>query len=230
MTRRGVFGFVLAGVLSLGGCDAEPETMRYKMTVEVETPQGLKTGFAVRELTYHANDSGWFPLGESRPSLSMQGEAVVIDLALGQTLFALLSGGSGEVDYTKMVPNRALGTPLATERERPKNGRQSAELWPNHINTIGLMNSNQLPMLVRFGDIGDPKSVEEVKPDALDKAFGPGVRLKRISIAVTYEAVTSRIGKRLSWLNHLDNYLSDRGNPFTSTLPREIGGFRSTDK
>ena len=47
-------------------------------------------------------------------------------------------------------------------------------------------------MLVTFGDINDPKSVERIDPAAI------GVR--RIIVEVTDEPVTTGIEKRLGWL------------------------------
>ncbi|MFO1174759.1 MAG: hypothetical protein U1E48_06075 [Paracoccaceae bacterium] len=46
------------------------------------------------------------------------------------------------------------------------------------------------PLLVTFDDIHDPKSVRQVDPADLAAAFGPGVRLKAVTLAVTDEAVT----------------------------------------
>ena len=61
----------------------------------------------------------------------------------------------------------------------------SAELVPEEI-----------PMLVRFRDIDDPKSVEEVDPEDLAKSFGPGVKLARVTIEMTRDPVTKGIKKQ----------------------------------
>jgi hypothetical protein len=55
------------------------------------------------------------------------------------------------------------------------------------------------PLLVTFGDINDPKSVQRVDPANLAASFGPGIRLKRITVEVTDDDVTSGIEKRLRW-------------------------------
>jgi hypothetical protein len=39
----------------------------------------------------------------------------------------------------------------------------------------------QYPLLVRFRELTLAGSLEAVAPDALDQAFGPGVKLKRIT-------------------------------------------------
>ena len=57
------------------------------------------------------------------------------------------------------------------------------------------------PKLVYFRDIADPTSVEEVDPDNLAASFGPSVRLKRITVLVTNDDVTTGIEKRLGWLS-----------------------------
>jgi hypothetical protein len=56
------------------------------------------------------------------------------------------------------------------------------------------------PQLVHFRDVRDPKSVAAVDPAHLDAAFGPGVRLKRITVQVTGDPVTRGIEGRLGWL------------------------------
>ena len=79
----------LAGaMLTLGGCSLiEPsETLRYKLIVEVETPQGVRSGYSVWELTLTSQKfSGYATRSNYR------GEAVTVDLPNGQSVFALLA-------------------------------------------------------------------------------------------------------------------------------------------
>ena len=82
-----------------------------------------------------------------------------------------------------------------------------ADIWPVKIETFFFRDGNNeervfadWPMLVTFRDVRDPTSVERVDPAALDKSFGPGVRLRRITVAVTDDPVTTGIEKRLGWL------------------------------
>jgi len=56
---------------------------------------------------------------------------------------------------------------------------------------------------------------------------GPCFRLKEVTLAVTREAVTDgRVEAVIRWLNDLKKYRTDPNNPFTNTLPREIGYLR----
>ena len=82
--------------LALAACGSN-ERMRYKMIVEVETPAGVKSGHAVREVRYIPKSGTFF--AEGSVSWKMRGEAVAVDIAPGKTLFALLSSHDGQVDY-----------------------------------------------------------------------------------------------------------------------------------
>ena len=53
--------------------------------------------------------------------------------------------------------------------------------------------------MVRFRDPADPKSVEQVDPVDFAKTFGPGYRLKALTVQITNEPVTTGIEKRFFW-------------------------------
>ena len=56
-------------------------------------------------------------------------------------------------------------------------------------------------MLVTFGDLDDPTSVSRVDPDDLAASFGEEVTLRRITVQMTDDRVTTGIEKRLPWLD-----------------------------
>ncbi len=184
----------LAGVL--GGCDllSNAYTYRYRVTVEVDTPQGLRSGSSVWETSVSE--------GSGIPDRSLhsrqRGEAVAVDLP-GGTLFALLRGADMNVDYAAGVIGGHLsrhpeaGVPMtndwAENKKRIIKAKPAFELSPD-----------EYPLLVRFRDINDPASVEKVDPADLSASFGPGVRLKRITVSVTDDDVTGGIEQRLRWL------------------------------
>jgi hypothetical protein len=168
------------------------------MVVEIDTPQGLRTGSAVREIRY-SKPSGPPSIGESRPQWRIKGQAVAVDLPGGRTLFALLTNARNDPEYAARLPYDHMGW-LSDEGM----SRGPVELWPKipfkpHHNRE-ILGPAYLPMLITFRDIDDPKSVEAVEPEALESAFGPGVRLRRITAQRTNEAVTTGIEKRLPWL------------------------------
>lgn len=180
--------------------------LRYKMVVEVETPEGVKTGFAVREIGL-AKERGLVGI-----DVKFRGEAVAVDLPGGQTLFAVLRGGDGYVDYGTHIGGRAevWGKSPDKARDAP------VELYPTAPETAGLKHIDPLPMLVWFGDPADPASVVLIDPSDLAASFGPGVKLKQITIEATGDPVTIGINKRLRWLDHHTGTLVTR--PIGGTL------------
>jgi hypothetical protein len=61
------------------------------------------------------------------------------------------------------------------------------------------------PMLVTFGDIDDPTSVQRVDPENLAATFGAGVRLKRITLTITDDPLTEKIEGVLGWYSEYWN-------------------------
>jgi hypothetical protein len=58
----------------------------------------------------------------------------------------------------------------------------------------------KLPMLVRFRDINDRNSIEEVNPLDLAAAYGPGVRLLRATFELTNDSITPMPPNWPNWL------------------------------
>ena len=56
------------------------------------------------------------------------------------------------------------------------------------------------PMIVAFGDIRDPMTIHEIKPDEFQQEFGRGFALRAIRIRPTEEPITYSIKRYLPWL------------------------------
>ena len=222
MARRTFFGGALAfwAVLLAAGCSLiEPsETLRYRLTVEVDTPQGVKSGYSVWEYKVTDVKVGFRPL-----KTDYRGEAVAVDLPGGRTLFALLTSGDGLPEYPEwVILEHFRATPeYKTDWERAfltvfPDWRNNRESWivPPVLPPIAQSDPPRsgYPMLVTFTDIADPSSVKLVDPADLAASFGPGVKLKRITVEITDDPVTSGIEKRLGWLPNVYQLL--RGTKF----------------
>jgi len=86
-----MLGMLAGGAVALlSGCGlfGNP-SYRFKMTVDVETPEGLKTGSSVYEV--ETTGSRDLVAGGKGSRFMFRGEAVAVDLPDGRTLFALLS-------------------------------------------------------------------------------------------------------------------------------------------
>lgn len=194
-----------AALSALTGCDIffPPATLRYRMTVEVETPQGLRTGSSVIEATIHSGP-GWGDA--SGISYELHGEAVAIDLPNGKTLFALLDapGGSDPASYHAHLFNEALAMGASSAPPMPRlfkawEWREERKVARQLKPSFELPQA-KLPLFVTFGDIRDPKSVMLVDPNDLAARFGAGTKLRRITVQITDDPVTIQVGKRLRWL------------------------------
>ena len=188
MGRRSVLG-ILAGAatVALPGCSLLNSTAsyRFRMTVEVDTPQGVKTGSSVMEVFAQKHAALTSEEGSGFSSGLSRAEAVVIETSNGP-IFALLTraddkrtyGGEMTEALAQMAHNGDWKTYMAAVKQLSGKAGIKAELpraaWP---------------MMVRFRDLGDPKSVERVEPAT--------VGVTRILLETTDDAVTTGIEKRL---------------------------------
>ena len=193
---------LLAALLTsaCGSIDDKAPDYRYRLTVEVETPEGVKTGSSVIEVQQSVGRTtmGGF---NQRIFYKTRGEAVAVDLPDGRTLYALLRSG-GDVEWAVRVipflsPDAGDDNPL-DDVLLLKGKKELPRKW----SAVGpLNNASAYPMMVTFGDEADPTSVVQVDPDDLAATFGEGVKLKRITAELTDDPVTTGIEARLGWMN-----------------------------
>ena len=184
------FVFVLAVPVVAWNLAYPTHSFRYKVTVNVETPEGLKSGYAVREFIIMQQ-----PI--TSPHETLRGEAVVVDLGHRGVLFAVI-GSDDEYVVFKTFPSERGGLTRAGARyyERLKAKAALAPLY--------------YPLLVTFTDINDPKTVTVAYQtitgvdheksgmqfkangveDRMADLFGEGVRLQSIVVEMTRESVT----------------------------------------
>ena len=230
-----IFGILLllaAAVAAATGLTPITGTWRYKMTVEVETPEGLKTGSAVREVDVVLEPRPGYTPYPYHSVVKVKGEAVVVDLGKRGVLFALM-----DVDGSYQAVFRAFpGPPGLTPQ---------GVLYYRDLKNAKATLSKQYPTFVRFRDINDPKTVEVIYPakdttvqnalgggpekDFQDR-FGKGVKLKEVTIETTNDPVTVGITAILPWLltraqQHVKGYLGGSTTPpFEDTSKTYLNG------
>ena len=181
-----------------------------KITIDVETPEGLKTGSSVQEIVFSLEPC---PLcNHTGPKLrrNVRGEAVAIDLGSRGVLFALLRGENSPDPIAPHIIMTALAK-LKTNEEWA-----TAEVVRRLRNVSGKANvpADLMFFLVRFRDINDPKTVEHVDPNNLAASLGAGVKLVKATIeivpsglwplnkfGITGTPLTTGISERLTWLD-----------------------------
>jgi hypothetical protein len=187
--------------LSLSGRGPE-YTFRYKLTLEVETPAGLKSASTVVELTEYS-----FSFPQGGVSGSTRGQSLYLDLGPGRKpLVALLTHRGGpygqyalQKAYSGKYDWQGNRNPGLAEMIRHRGQKELAMA--------------DMPELVTFGDPKDPSTVEEVDPENIRKALGPDVWWARRLIELTDEPVTTGLEKKLPWLGAYYDKMLD-GNQF----------------
>lgn len=203
---RSIYAAWLAmAALILHGCalaDDKAPDYRYRLSVEVETPEGLKSGSSVIQVEQSVGRAGGNP-ASSQIYRRIRGEAVAVDLLGGLTLFALLRSES-DIEWAETVVPRVAPKGGGTGSEPRFDGmlklKGKVEVPRTFPPVAWIKRRSAYPMLVTFGDLADPTSVALVDPDDLAATFGEGVRLKRITVQLTDDPVTTGIEERLGWL------------------------------
>lgn len=180
-------------------------TWRYKITVDIETPEGVKSGSAVREISnFDSSINILEGLSQGGNPARVRGEAVAVDLGDRGTVFSLMTDA---VIFYRAFD--AMNGPTTIE------GIKRLNKIP--IGKEAVLEPKYYPMVVTFTDMSAPKSVTLVKGwkfnpqtqksdpvDRFEELFGEGVSIKEIRLERTKEPVTKHIESILTpdfWAN-----------------------------
>lgn len=238
--KKFAIALLVIGVIGYGAFAILYPTTRLhaRITIDVETPEGLKTGSSVQEIVFSVEPCPLCNTSGPKFRRHVRGEAVAVDLGPRGTLFALMVGG-------KEHPAPDPVTPIIVEMvfgpKQDKNWR-----GVEAVRALGRATGKAdvpaelMPFMVRFRDVNDPKSVERVDSDNLAASFGPGVRLYKAKIeivpsgwwplnvfAATGTPLTTGIEKQLLWLPKLRSEggaLDGTRFPGTNDLKSNLGG------
>jgi hypothetical protein len=176
---------------------------KYRLTVEVETSDGIKSASGV--MAVHP-DRSYSRGGRTQT----KGDAVLVDLGGGKNLVALLAHIDGTLDldginYVALRAFRATGRNVSFNEMSRLTGA---------VAVTGAL----IPVLVSFTDLGDPSSARTVPAGDLAAVLGNGYKLHGISAEVVPngvwpldfggplgEPVTRGILAKLPWLNGPDD-------------------------
>jgi hypothetical protein len=177
---------------------------KYRLTVEVETPEGCKSASGV--MAVHP-DRSYSRGGQTRTA----GDAVFVDLGGGKNLVALLAhvGKKLDLDDINYVALRAYTAAGGM--------RVSFNEMSRLRGTVPVTDA-LIPVLVTFGDPANPGTARNVPPADAEAVLGKGYRLQGITAEVVPngywpldfggelgEPVSRGILTKLPWLNGADN-------------------------
>jgi hypothetical protein len=193
-----IAGLVLAGC----GFATRTATVRFRLTIEVDTPDGVRTGSGVIQNTLVESV---LPKFEDL----IAGEAIEVDLGQKGSLFLLVDGMGSLANELFIAFDRAMLVPRNLDEIDKQRAlakvREPVDPRPRW---------NDYPT-VWFSDRSDPKTAQRVGLDNLSSGhgpppgahadsatvgLGPGYAVKRMEIRIVDEPVSSGIESRLPWL------------------------------
>src|SRR5450631_1818995 len=176
---------------------------KYRLTVEVQTPEGVKSASGV--MAVHP-DRGYSRGGHIRT----RGDAVLVDLGGGRNLLALLAHLDKSIDFDD-VNYLAL-------RAYKAGGRNVSFNEMSKMSGAVPVAGSLIPVLLTFSDLRDPSTARVVPPDDPEVTLGKGFRLRAVSVEVVPNGlwpldfggvlggpVTRGIEAKLPWWNAADN-------------------------
>lgn len=164
---------------------------RFRLTLEVQTPHGIKSGSSVIETS--AWESGaWGPAEARGIRRSLKGRAVWVDLGDGKNLMALLAFGPEGHEQHKLF--RMVSAALAPSTSKD---------WKDeyYFKGTGALPRGYTPTLITFADPADAKTARVVDPDNLEAVFGQGYAFLSTRLETTSEPISGGIEKILPWWN-----------------------------
>ena len=200
MLVRAYFAVVAVMILGLVGC-AGTMSYRYKLTVAVNTPEGVKRSSTVAEVLFQD-----VSIPANGTMHKLRGEALFLDLGPGaRPLIVLLTSQLHPRYETDNRWTRDWG-PSAYLFQRLYGLKPPTDNVIEYVSRLAGMRGahsitpDDLPDLVTFADINDPKSVIEVDPNNLQATLGPNISWNETTLEVTDEPITHGIEKKLPWI------------------------------
>jgi hypothetical protein len=172
----------------------------YKITVNIETPEGMKSGSAVRKVINRGNTLFGIKFPEVAYRISsVKGEAVVIDLGKRGVVFALIEHGSYDELYWAFSVRDASNT--TRDFRKLKAGANASfpkENWPQFVTFKNI--SDPKSVVLVHGRRFDVKAQDMLPVDDVEEILGKGVKIESVTIEIVNEPVTWGI---------VDKYLSE---------------------
>ncbi|MBD0273412.1 MAG: hypothetical protein ICV73_15970 [Acetobacteraceae bacterium] len=188
----------------------------FRLTVEVDTPDGVRSGSSVVEV--ERKDVTWLPVPGPRHEFRVRGEAVFVDLGSGRHVVAVLAHGENAEDVSRII------TLWVGAYGRYK---WDEDVWSGRTELQGTVELKPplIPTLVTFADPLDPETVRVVRPGEFERVFGPGFRFRRATLEVVPASVpvtSGAIEQRLPWLSGMKTNLAGTRGASTNDLRERL--------
>jgi hypothetical protein len=177
---------------------------KYRLTVEVATPLGVRSAAGILAVT---PDRGYSRKGSTQTS----GDALFIDLGGAKNLVVLLAHldkGLVDLDAINYVALRAYNA---------AGGKRVSFNEMSKMQGVVPVTGELIPLLATFTDPANPATMRTVPPDHLETVLGDGFRLRNVTAEVVPNGywpidfggvlgapVTRGIADRLPWVTKAD--------------------------
>lgn len=168
-------------------------TYRYRLQLELDTPEGRKTGSSVIEVL--VREVNWGTPESTGTSRSLKGEAVFIDMGGGRNLVATMTtGAQGEDEESRFERIAELAVQSATGK------------YPDPMKMSELTGAFEIPevarpTLVTLSNVKDGFSARAVQTTQLASVFGQGFKFVSAKIVLTRDNPNYSIDKHLPFLD-----------------------------
>jgi hypothetical protein len=216
-----VVGLVLLGMSSCWLAYG-PTHIRYRLTIDVKDGDSVRSGSSVVEVAYNVTLPIFRAFGGLEWAASVSGNAVTVDLGTKGLLFAIFRVGN--------YGNMSIYLPIAAYRlKNPDNSPEQVEADLTQLKRKSgwaAVPKDALPTLIRFGNIDDPNSAEQLDPSNLAASFGAGVELKSVRLELTNDPITPVPAVWPAWLKKLDTnqYAAGGSSCWIKTTPLCLQG------
>jgi hypothetical protein len=190
---------IVCAAIALTGC-GRSASYRYKLTLSLDTPDGVKTGFNVVQIDYWTVSVP----AQGEPHKT-RGQGLYLDLGPGRKpLIALLTHirraneRPDEIRWLEDDPIRIMAR-LCLNVTAIYSWVDVASKFAS-CKTPFAITPADLPDLVTFVDVNSPNSVLLVDPNNLAATLGPGVAWRSMTLQATDEPLTKGMEEHLAWL------------------------------
>lgn len=213
--RQGLRGMLaMLAAIPAAGCNLlrNTDTLKFRFDLEIDTPSGIKNASSVMQAVMQ----GGFPIYRQIDpgTYRVRGQAPYAEIAPGKFIFVPLGQPMNTEQMLRLLEDFLMDWtgpgPQANWREsfpRAKRELPAGEVPPD-----------RLPLIVTFGSVQQPSTVERVRPEQFGTVFGEGVRLRRAAVTIVSDRSDMSEGFAIRFpqiATHTDNF-----------RPIQIGGPR----
>jgi hypothetical protein len=195
------------------GCNRRRSQLRVRFTLEITTPGGVKAGSSVLQIEHVGRAAMSLP--EENGSLNTIGQSPYVDLGQGHFVFVTLH----DPNHRRSIEQTVLSE-LETADNLAKIGLSKSEspILPDIFDaaqdvpmTVELQPRNY-PMLVTFGSVRKPDTVQQVDSGNMERMLGTGLYIRRMAFTVVDdgEDITSGFANKFPEIASSDNIFRKR--------------------